>query len=99
MLSGKRADGTTMPPYSYNSVIIYGKDPGPIKLFDTGDFQQNIFIEVQGNSIFTKSRDSKNDMLVREYGDIFGTYGPFKSEYLSVLQPVLTSEFKKAIGL
>ena len=99
MLAGKRADGSVMPDYSIRSVTEFGKEPGPIKLLDTSDFQQNIFVEIEGNDILTKSRDSKNDMLVNEYGDIFGTYGPYKREYVEVLQPVLVNEFKIAHGL
>jgi len=101
MLAGKRADGTTMPEYSYRSVTVFGKEPGPIKLFDTGDFQSNIFVEVRGDKIFTQSRDSKNNMLEfdERYQPIFGLSGSFKSEYISVLKPVLINEFKKATGL
>lgn len=95
MLDGVKANGVKMPDYSARSVTEFGKQPGPIRLFDTGDFQQNIKVNRSGNVILTESLDPKNDMLVLRYGsEIFGTFGKYKSKYLDIdLRP----EFKKRI--
>lgn len=101
MLDGVKASGERMPSYSYNSVILYGKPPGPIRLLDTGDFQQNIKVSRSGDVLVTESSDSKNDMLVFTYGsDIFGTFGRYKRKYLDIdLRPVFHAKIASATGL
>lgn len=101
MLDGVKSDGSVMPDYSYRSVVVFGKEPGPIILKDTGAFQQSIIVKRNGNIITTKSTDSKNDLLVNEYGEeIFGTGGNYKKEYLKEsLRPALNKEIKAITGL
>lgn len=101
MLDGVRADGVKMPDYSLRSVNEFGKIPGPIRLLDTGAFQQNIRVNIQGNVVITESLDSKNDLLVNNYGEeIFGTFGQYKQKYLDLdLRPVFHRLITKATGL
>ena len=101
MLDGVKANGVKMPDYSFRSVNEFGKPPGPIRLFDTGDFQQNIKVTRSGNVLVTESLDPKNDMLVLHYSsEIFGTFGKYKSKYLDIdLRPVFKAKIESATGL
>lgn len=81
MLDGKRADGTTMPDYSPVSVKVYGYPPGPIRLKATGAFQAAVKVEVRNDVVSTGSTDNKSETLQGRYGNIFGTYGPYKIEF------------------
>ena len=101
MLDGVKANGVEMPPYSLRSVNEFGKIPGPIRLLDTGAFQQNIKVNIQGDIVITESLDSKNDLLVNNYGEeIFGTFGQYKAKYIDIdLRPVFHRLITKATGL
>ena len=44
---GLRADGVYLPEYSEVSVTQYGKEPGTIKLYDTGEFYSKFFSTVE----------------------------------------------------
>lgn len=101
MLAGVRSDGSEMPHYSNRSVTEFGKEPGPIRLFDTGIFQESISVKRSGNVLTTISTDSKNDMLVKEYGpEIFGTGGVYKKQYIREnLRPALNKEINLITGL
>jgi hypothetical protein len=71
LLDGKRADGTSMPNYVANSK--QPEAPGPIKLKDTGAFQEAFDIEVFSDSFEIDSQDEKSDILKEKYGvEIFG---------------------------
>lgn len=79
LFHGIRSDGSEMPPYSKTSVEVYGKPPGPIRLFDTGDFYRGFIIHADKFPVLFDSTDSKTTMLVegnefkRGYGEkIFG---------------------------
>lgn len=100
MLDGVRADGSIMPTYSYISQTVYGYPNTPIKLKDTGEFQAAIKVTVDGNVVTTDSTDEKTGMLMDRYGDIFGTYGPYKAAYVSEsLRPAFNGGITAAIGL
>lgn len=66
---GRRSDGEILPDYSPTSVFKYGKPPGPIKLFDQGDFYSAISARVEKNGIELDNKDSKAGMLANRYGD------------------------------
>lgn len=102
LLDGIKADGSEMPFYSERSVIQFGKEPGPIRLLDTGSFQEQITAKRNGNVISTTSLDSKTQMLIDEerYSPIFGTFGPYKKKYQDIdLRPALNKGVTKATGL
>lgn len=65
---GKDGDDIFLPNYSRNSVIKFGKPPGPIKLFDTGSFYQKVFLDVLDNAFDINDTDSKTTKLVNTYG-------------------------------
>ena len=66
---GKTANGLTLPPYSANSVSKFGKQPGPIKLLDTGAFYEGIKPEFAKTDFTMNGKDQKTDMLQDRYGD------------------------------
>lgn len=66
---GMRADGSFLPPYSPVSVSKFGKNPGIIKLYDTGAFYDGIKPEFDKASFDIKDTDNKTDMLQDRYGD------------------------------
>lgn len=101
MLDGVKANWVKMPDYSARSVTEFGKLPGPIRLYDTGEFQQAIKVTREGDVLITESLDSKNDLLVYNYGEeIFGTFGQYKQKYQDIdLRPVLHRKIENATGL
>lgn len=66
---GQTASGNFLPPYSAKSVDGYGKPPGPIKLYDTGDFYKGIKPDFAQTSFIINDTDDKTDMLKADYGD------------------------------
>lgn len=99
-LQGLKADGSQMPFYSYASVIIFGKEPGPIKLRDTGAFQTEIIAWANNGLIDVRSEDWKDSMLRERYGeDIFGLSDKYKQEYRQELEPVTINNFRKELQL
>lgn len=66
---GMRSDGSFLPPYSSNSVNKFGKQPGTIKLFDTGAFYDGIRPEFKKSEFDITDTDQKTDMLQDRYGD------------------------------
>ena len=79
MLSGKRDDGKNIFRISTGSdeySAQYAKRKGrkkPIDLYDKGDFQAEIFMDVRDNELFIDSADPKSGMLQKDYGEeIFG---------------------------
>ena len=99
-LQGLKADGNEMPDYSATSVDLFGKEPGPIKLRDTGAFQTAIEVKVDASVIVARSNDSKNDMMVKRYGkEIFGLSDKFKQEFRQQLEPVVINNFRKNLNL
>jgi hypothetical protein len=94
---GERADGTMLPNYSFVSVGVYGKKPGPMNLHDTGEFWRGITLEVYDDSIELVGRDIKTQMLQLRYGDeILGlseeSQDSISEDYLA---PVLETEVEE----
>jgi hypothetical protein len=48
---GERPDGSLFPDYSPVSVSMFGKEPGPIKWFDDGEFYESINTKADENEI------------------------------------------------
>jgi len=73
LFQGERADGTIMPDYSFVSVNFFNKPPGPIKLYDTGDFYGGFKLGGSSFPMQIISTDSKSEELKSRYGkEIFG---------------------------
>jgi hypothetical protein len=69
LLKGQKSDLSFLPNYSPSSVNNFGKQPGPIKLYDTGDFQKSIKPNFGNEAFEMEATDSKTDMLQDTYGD------------------------------
>ena len=86
---GERSDGVILDDYSPISVEVYGKPPGPIRLFDTGDFYKGITLTAATDAATLSGRDSKTAELQSDYGDeIIGLTEEnkkvFRDEYLRI---------------
>lgn len=92
---GERSDGSFLPDYSFRSVFQYGKPPGPIRLYDTGDFYRGILIDVRQDIFILDSADPKSTMLQNRYGkEIFGFGKDARIEYIYVLKPAFYKQIK-----
>jgi len=104
---GLRSDNTVMPDYSKASVLFYGKQPGPIRLRETGAFQAGFFVTIQGDKVVFDSTDEKRDMLIEGEGDregygieVFGLNSEYKKEYIDeAVRLVFKSKIETATGL
>lgn len=97
---GMDGDGNFLPDYSPVSVFKYGKPPGPIKLYDTGDFYRNVFIEVFDNAFVTDDKDPKRDKLVLEFGSAIVKLSEPNKQILidHILVPELHKKVQKRIA-
>lgn len=99
---GKKSDGHYLPNYSTASVLHFGKPAGPIRLYDTGAFWNNIQIERQSGKIVFSDTDSKAPMLIQKYGrDILGLSSESKNEeYIPLyFSPALKDRIQRKTGL
>src|SRR5690242_18820939 len=58
LFQGKQADGGFLPDYSERSVTVFGKPPGPMRLFETGAFYRGFFVKVEKDKAVFGSTDS-----------------------------------------
>lgn len=92
---GLRSDDTTLPEYSFRSVFQYGKPPGPIRLYDQGDFYRGFFFDVRQDIFILDSADDKTMMLKKRYGeDIAGLGTDASNKYIVTLRPVFIGEIQ-----
>lgn len=97
---GLKSDDTYLPDYSFRSVFQYNKPPGPIRLYDTGDFYRGILFDVRQDIFILESADNKTPMLKQRYGpDILGLGTEAKNEYILTLRPVFIREVRKNLKL
>lgn len=95
LAKGLKSDDSFMPDYSFRSVFQYGKDPGPIKLYDTGAFYRGILIDVRQDIFIIESADEKSTMLQNRYGnEILGLGTDAHGNYIRILQPEFLKEIK-----
>jgi hypothetical protein len=66
---GQSGSGETLPDYSPVSVHVYGKPPGPIKLFDTGAYYRGITARVKGQTLDVDNTDSKRGKIAARFGE------------------------------
>ena len=77
---GLKADGTYQEPYAESSVINYGKEPGYIKLKDTGRFHQGVTLkkektneyELTSKASYTTDTGENITDFLDEHYDPFG---------------------------
>lgn len=77
---GERADGSKLPNYSPLSVSKFGKRPGPMTMFDRGDYWRGITLVVYDEGIDLEGRDIKSEMLELRYGGLTGLQEGSKEE-------------------
>lgn len=93
LAQGLRSDDSTLPEYSFRSVFQYGKPPGPIRLYDTGDFYRGILLDVRKDIFILESADPKSTMLQNRYGkDILGLGTDALQKYILTLKPVFIQQ-------
>lgn len=99
--SGKDSKGKSLPDYSAASVEVFGKEPGPMTLHDTGDFYNGMFLKVDADSYELSSTDPKTDKLQADYGpDILGIEEKDKEYYVeNKLQPEVNKHITDITGL
>jgi hypothetical protein len=92
---GQRSDGSTLPDYSPTSVNLFGKQPGPIKLFDEGDFYDGINVNVFDDEFRLDGEDEKTSMLIARYGDmILGLTEENKQVLIDYIRPIIINLMK-----
>jgi hypothetical protein len=74
LFSGQETSGAPLPDYSKRSVEVFGKPPGPMRLFETGAFYRGFFVKADKFPVVFSSRDSKTEKLNKAFGEdeIFG---------------------------
>jgi len=71
LMTGHRSDGTKLPDYRPSSVKDFGKEDGPIKLYDTGDFHKSFRLDFNEDGYTIKADDLYD--LEKRYGEnIYG---------------------------
>lgn len=65
LFGGNLANDQSLPEYSFISVNVYGKPPGPWRLYDTGDFYQGFFMKADKFPIIFGSKDAKTLTIMR----------------------------------
>lgn len=91
LAQGLRSDDTVTDDYSFRSVFQYGKEPGPIKWYDTGAFYAGILFDVRQDIFIFDSADPKTSMIINsEKGgrNTFGFGTKAQAEYILTLRPV-----------
>lgn len=92
---GLTSEGDYLPDYSFRSVFQYGKEPGPIKLYDTGAFYRGMLLDVRQDIFILESADPKSNMLQNKYGkDILGLRVQALNNYILTLEPVFIRRIK-----
>lgn len=95
LFKGEDSRGDSLPDYSERSVTVFGKPPGPMKLFESGDFYRGFFIEADKFPVVFYSSDNKADKLNKNFGnDIFGLQKDNLKEFARVY---VLEDFQKFI--
>lgn len=108
MMAGKTAKGETIKPelrsqeYAKQKKAKYQESPfGIPNLRDTGEFQQNIYLEVDSDSYTLDSTDEKSSKLKAKYGEeIFGLSENSMENYVEKdLKPEFNRQITEITGL
>lgn len=100
--AGLLADGGQLPDYSKASVEMFGKTPGPIQLFNTGEFWKSWTVELTLSGFIIDANAEKPDgtNLFRkysEYGEILGLTEKNIEIFIQNLIPLLINEILQFI--
>jgi hypothetical protein len=100
LFKGQKRDGSYLPDYSENSVAIFGKPDGPIRLNDTGDFYKGFTLSINETGFVQYSKDDKNDMLIKKYGkNIFGLNKEHRSEGIPYIRKSIFEFLNEQSGI
>lgn len=92
---GLMADGNSLPDYSQTSIEKFGKQPGPIRLYDTGDFWKGFYIDSGADAFDIRSTDEKETMLVANYSsEIFGLVANQRQRLAEIIKPLIVNKIK-----
>lgn len=96
---GKTSNDEYLPDYSPVSVEVYGKPPGPIRLYDQGDFYRGITAETDETKLDIVGKDSKTNKLKNDFGeDILGLTDDHARDLTeNILQPGLMQKIKERL--
>lgn len=93
---GERADESVLPNYSPVSVNQFGKPPGSMRLFDTGDFYEGIKPIFDDDGFDLTGLDEKTTMLVERYGEmILGLNDENKQLLANMLVPGIIQRIRR----
>lgn len=104
LFAGIRATGTDITPaYAPYTVLIKDQKGQPtdrVTLKDTGQFYENIFVDVNSETFEIDSNDPKSDSLKKKYGNrIFGLTDESRGEYVQYhFFPALRDRITKNLG-
>jgi hypothetical protein len=85
--------GKELPEYSEISVNVYGKEAGPYKLYDTGEFYNSITIEkIDGSGIVIFGDTNKGRIELMMYSESI-LY--LNNDSLNELKPTILMKFKE----
>lgn len=100
---GLYSDGTFLPDYSDTSVVVYGKEPGPIKLKDTGAFYKSFEVILTDDGFWITADDKKTEggvttELFQVYGnEVAGLTDENLEEFEKQLIPKIINEITKQL--
>ena len=63
LFGGEDAKGKKLPDYSRRSVEVFGKESGPMTLFETGDFYRGFFLKADKFPVVFESSDRKTGKI------------------------------------
>ena len=103
---GLTADGDFLGDYSKTSVEVYGKEPGPIQLYDGGDFYKSFQVILLDDGFLIDADGMKTDdsgqttNLFTKYGqDITGLNDENLTIFIAALRPKIADAIIRRIFL
>lgn len=101
LFSGQDSKGKNLPSYSRRSVEVFGKQDGPMKLFETGDFYRGFFVKADKYPIVFESSDRKTgniaDLLESKGHEPDDIYGLNKTNLTDFSRSYVLEDFRKFI--
>ena len=104
LMQGKRSDGSDITPeYTYFTRLRkmeQGANPDVVSLYDTGDFQREMYLDVGNDTLEIDSMDDKSSELKDKYGEgIFGLDDTSRKEYVGGIFPAFKEKIENALKL
>lgn len=102
---GMTSDDIMLPDYSKTSVLIFGKTPGPIKLYDKGNFYKSIKVDSDSDMFkefyeFICNDPNNLQKRYKDFGDILGLTSKNKENISEKkITPFIIKEIENITGL